>query len=119
MSFFNPRHTWQASIYSWHGLRQAIKSQQAIRHILLILAVFLALLIYFRSAPFIIMFLAWLLVLVIEMINSAIEYICNLVSPEYNILIKHAKDSASAATAIAVAGNVILWLWFALTWLVP
>ncbi len=39
-----------------------------------------------------------LVMLSIELLNTAIEAICDLVSPEYNKFVKIAKDSASAAT---------------------
>ncbi len=117
MKFFNPRHTWQATLYSLQGLSHALKSEQAVRHVALILAVLLVLLCIFRSAPFVVMLLAWLMVLALELFNSALERVCNLVSPEYNPLIKQAKDLASGATAVAVAANVLLWIWFGFSWL--
>lgn len=53
-----------------------------------------------------------LVMLAIELLNTAIEAVCDLVSPEYNKLVKVAKDSASAATfsislALIVAGCII------------
>lgn len=41
-----------------------------------------------------------------ELLNTAIEAICDLVSPEYNPLIKIAKDTGSAATGVLS----ILWV---------
>lgn len=37
-------------------------------------------------------------ILSVELLNTAIEAVCDLVSPEYNPLVKIAKDCASAAT---------------------
>jgi len=39
-------------------------------------------------------------ILSLELVNTAIEAICDLVSPEYNINVKIAKDCASAATGV-------------------
>lgn len=117
MSFFNPKHTIKASLYSWQGLVHAVKSEQAIRHIIVIWLALLILLLIFRTPATLIMALAWLGVLVIELVNTAIERICDLVSPNYNLLVKQAKDLGSAATATAVAGNVVLWLWFFIAFL--
>ncbi len=39
-------------------------------------------------------------ILAMELINTAIEAVCDLVSPEYNPLVKIAKDCASAATFV-------------------
>ena len=45
-----------------------------------------------------------LTMLAIELLNTAIEAICDLVSPGYNKLVKVAKDTASAATfSISIA----------------
>ncbi len=45
-----------------------------------------------------------LVMLAVELLNTAIETICDLVSPGYNKLVKIAKDSASAATfSISIA----------------
>lgn len=41
-----------------------------------------------------------------ELLNTAIEAVCDLVSPEYNPLVKIAKDSGSAATGVLS----ILWV---------
>ena len=55
-----------------------------------------------------------LTMLAIELLNTAIEAICDLVSPKYNKLVKVAKDTASAATfsiALAlVAALVIIYV---------
>ena len=40
-----------------------------------------------------------------ELLNTAIEAVCDLVSPEYNPFVKIAKDSGSAATGVLS----ILW----------
>ena len=117
MNFFNYKHTWRATLYSWQGLCHAIKSEQAVRHIIVILFLLLGLLLYFRTMPFVLLLLAWLLVLALELLNTALERLCDLISPEYNLLIKQAKDLASAATAVIVAGNVLLWIYLTITWL--
>jgi Diacylglycerol kinase len=41
-----------------------------------------------------------------ELLNTAIEAVCDLVSPEYNPLVKIAKDTGSAATGVLS----ILWV---------
>jgi diacylglycerol kinase len=115
MALLNPKHTLGAAIYSWQGIRHALKSEQAIVHVVIILVVFLVLLLYFRSWPFILITLGWFFVFSLELLNAAVERVCDLVSPEYNLLVKQAKDLACAATAVAVAANVLLWLWLLLS----
>lgn len=52
-------------------------------------------------------------ILSVELINTAIESICNLITREYNLLIKMAKDCACAATfvifVVAVILNIIIF----------
>ena len=53
---------------------------------------------------------AWLLVMMAELINTAIEETLNLITKEYNIGVKNAKDMASAAVFLMLAVNAALWL---------
>ena len=53
----------------------------------------------------IMIFFVLLTMLASELLNTAIEAICDLVSPEYNPFVKIAKDSGSAATGVLA----ILW----------
>ncbi|HEX7340391.1 MAG TPA: diacylglycerol kinase, partial [Rhodanobacteraceae bacterium] len=51
-----------------------------------------------------------LLVLLAELLNSAIEAVVDLVSPGHNELAGRAKDLGSAATFIAMALVVLTWV---------
>lgn len=48
-----------------------------------------------------------MLVLSMELINTAIENICDLISKEYHPLIKIIKDVAAAAVLVSAAGSVV------------
>ena len=48
------------------------------------------------------------LVWVGEAVNTAIEYVCDVVSPEYKLAVKHAKDIAAGAVLISALGAVII-----------
>lgn len=50
------------------------------------------------------------LVFACEILNSAIENICDLVSPEYNVYIKKAKDLGAAATFVSALIAVVIGL---------
>lgn len=52
--------------------------------------------------------LCFALVLGLEAINSAIEYVVDLASPEYHDLAKKAKDVAAASVLIAAIFSVII-----------
>ena len=49
-----------------------------------------------------------------EAVNTAIEYLCDVVSPEHNLAVKHAKDIAAGAVLLtalgaAVIGGLVFW----------
>jgi diacylglycerol kinase (ATP) len=50
------------------------------------------------------------LVLITELLNSAIEAVVDLASPEFHKLAGQAKDMGSAAVFISLALTVILWI---------
>ena len=48
------------------------------------------------------------LVLVVEAVNTALETLCDLVSPSYHPLVKRAKDVAAAAVLLAALAAVAI-----------
>ena len=50
------------------------------------------------------------LVLIVELLNSAIEAIVDMVSPEYNAFAKRAKDMGSAAVLLSIMLAGFLWV---------
>jgi len=48
------------------------------------------------------------LVLVVECVNTALESLCDLVSPEVHPLVKRAKDISAAAVLLAATGAVFV-----------
>ena len=50
-----------------------------------------------------------LLVLIIELLNSAIEAVVDRISPEKHELAKRAKDAGSAAVFVALLNLVLVW----------
>ena len=88
--------------YSIQGLFNYFKNEtSAIRYIY---AWAIQLFLFYKCKPsgmeIIIISVCMTLILAIELLNTAIEAICDLVSPEYNKYVKIAKDSASAASYI-------------------
>lgn len=47
-------------------------------------------------------------VLALETLNTAIESVVDLASPEYHVLAKHAKDCAAGAALIAACASVVV-----------
>lgn len=100
-----------AFFYSAHGLRYAIRNEAAFRQEAVIFVVLLIPLL-FLPIPILFKFLLLLantIVLVVELINSAVEAIVDLASPDYHLLAKHAKDLGSAAVFVSLVVTFVLW----------
>lgn len=103
---------WAAFFYSLQGLWFALRNESAFRQelclfvILLVILFFLPLSITFKA----ILFFANSIVLIVELLNSAIESVVDLSSPEYNVLAKRAKDLGSAAVFVSLILALVLWL---------
>ncbi len=102
--------------YSMAGLRSAWRSEHAFRQELLLFAVasVVALVLPLPPAHKLLLIGVFVLVLIVELINSAIEAVVDRVSLESHPLSKNAKDFGSAAVLLAVllafaTWAVILW----------
>ncbi|MCC7487633.1 MAG: diacylglycerol kinase [Burkholderiales bacterium] len=101
-----------ALLYSLDGLAAAFRHEHAFRQevLLAIVLVPLALLAPASGTGKALMVAAVLLVLVVELVNSAIEAVVDRVSPEHHELAKRAKDMGSAAVLLALANVPVAWL---------
>ena len=100
-----------AFFYSADGIASTFKNEAAFRQELLLFIVLLPVL-YFLPLPLLfkcLLFAANTMVLIVELLNSAVESIVDLVSPDYNIYAKRAKDMGSAAVLFSLLLAAILW----------
>ena len=98
--------------YSLSGLRAAFRDEAAFRQEILLAALLIPL-VFFMPANGIgkaVMIASLLLVLIVELLNSAIEALADRVSSEKHDLIKKAKDIGSAAVFIALVNVPVVWL---------
>jgi diacylglycerol kinase (ATP) len=101
-----------AFFYSADGLRTTFKNEAAFRQELFFFIVLLPIL-YFLPISLVfkcLLFSVNTLILIIELLNSAIENVVDLVSPDYNIYAKKAKDMGSAAVFLSVSLSLVLWV---------
>ena len=106
------RRIWNAMFYSIEGLRAAYRHEDAFRQEVL-LAVLLIPLALFLPVPGLgkaLMIASVLLVLIVELLNSAVEATVDRVSLEHHRLAKRAKDIGSAAVMMSLANVVVVWL---------
>jgi diacylglycerol kinase (ATP) len=102
---------WAAFLYSLNGLRSAISNETAFRQEICIVVVVLVVLGFLPLSLFWkgLLFFATTSVLVVELLNSAIESVVDIASPEYHDLAKRAKDLGSAAVLVSIVLAIVLW----------
>ena len=112
------KHVFRAFGYSCEGLWDAFTREAAFRHefILGIILFPVTLIMGFEAAIKILLNALWLVLLITELINSAIEALVDLVTPEWHPLAKQAKDMASAAVLCALIAFLASWVYALLTY---
>jgi diacylglycerol kinase (ATP) len=118
VSNFDPgKHTlFKNTRYALYGLIEVVKNERAFKLELILFFVLsiVALLLPVSHTSKLILILVLFFPLIIELLNSAIERVVDLASPEYHQLAKHAKDAASAAVFMSITLVVFVWLFFLL-----
>jgi diacylglycerol kinase (ATP) len=104
---------WQAVINSWNGLVAVTRSEAAFRQELALLAVGVPLA-FFLTADVgerfaligVIVF-----ILIVELLNTAIEKLSDRVTRDNDPAIKHVKDMGSAAVGLSLLAAGAVWLY--------
>jgi diacylglycerol kinase (ATP) len=102
---------WRAIGIALQGLRAAFEHEYAFRLEVLVAAIALpaALLLPASSAGKALMIASILLVLIVELLNSALEAAVDHTSLEQHPLAKRAKDIASAAVFLSILNALAVW----------
>jgi diacylglycerol kinase (ATP) len=110
---------WRATLNSWRGMIAAARSEQAFREELVALAIAVPL-------AFLIAADAWkrltligviLLLMAVELLNTAIEKLSDHVTPAQHPDIGRIKDMSSAAVGVALAIAGFTWLLALAQWI--
>ncbi len=101
----------KAAGYSWQGFRAAYRYEAAFRQelALLLLLVPLALWLGESGVEYALLIGSCLLVLIVELLNSAVEAVVDRFGGELHELSGRAKDIASAAVSVALLNVVLVW----------
>ena len=104
-----PRRAVKAFGYSFDGLKSAFVKEESIRLETMALILLVLVLIFvpwplWKKAG---LTATFLLIPLAELLNSALEDLCDLVSPDFHPLIKSAKDKGSAAVLLAIIANLL------------
>jgi diacylglycerol kinase (ATP) len=102
---------WNALFYSFDGLRAAYRHEDAFRQevLLALLLIPIACFVPTSGIGRALLIGAVLLVLIVELLNSAVEATVDRISLENHRLAKRAKDIGSAAVLITLGNVVIVW----------
>ena len=107
-----PHSIWRSMGFAFDGLRYAFRSQRSLR-----IESFIAGFIVVIGFALNISRLEWVIVIIsisfvigLELVNTALEAVVDLVSPEYHPVAKVAKDVASAAVLTSGVGGLVAGL---------
>ena len=105
------RRIWNAFFYSMAGFKAAFLNEDAFRQEVLLAAVLVPLALFLPATALgkALMIASVLLVLVVELLNSAIETTVDRISLENHQLAKRAKDIGSAAVFVSLWNVVVVW----------
>ena len=107
----NLSRLWNSTLYSWNGLKATFKAEPSFRLELLAAAILIPLTFFLpvNGIGRALMIASILLVLILELLNSAIEAIVDRISLEQHPLSKRAKDIGSAAVLLGLINVCVVW----------
>lgn len=105
------RHLASATANSLRGLRDAFRTAAAFRQECALGLVHYAALAVVPAPAALKVALAalWPVLLATELLNSSVEAVVDIASPEWNLKARYAKDFGSAAVFVLVLAIVVLW----------
>jgi diacylglycerol kinase (ATP) len=106
------KRIFKATGYSMQGLKAALKYESAVRQEFMLLVAFtpIALLLDVTNTDKVLLVASLVLVLIVELLNSAIEATVDRIGPEFHELSGRAKDIASSAVFISLCLAGFTWL---------
>lgn len=96
--------------WAFTGLKDCILHEKnfRIQYVLAFLVVIAGFFLDLSSTEWMIILLCFAVVLSFEIINSAIEKLCDLVSPDFNLTIKKVKDMSASAVLLSAIITFII-----------
>lgn len=97
--------------YSIEGFMAALRHEPSFREDLIfaVLLVPLAIILPVNAVSTALMIASLILILIVELLNSAIEWIIDYLRPEQHPLAKRIKDMASAAVFLSYINCIVVW----------
>ena len=106
------RRLWNACGFSWAGLCAALRHEAAFRQEMALTLVLVPLALWLGQSGLerALLVAVWLLVPVVELLNTAVEAAVDRIGEERHPLAGRAKDLGSAAVLIAILNAAAVWL---------
>ncbi|WP_293715255.1 diacylglycerol kinase [Stenotrophomonas sp. UBA7606] len=106
-----PGRIFKAAKWSWQGLRAAWLYESSFRLEVCLFVVLAPLALWLGQTPVeqVLLIGSMLLVLAMELANSAIEAVIERYGPEYHVLAGRAKDMGSAAVFVLMMNVLLCW----------
>ncbi len=101
-----------ATKYSINGLKAAYQYEEAFRQETLLLIIGIPAAIYLGNTPIeqVLLIFSLVLIMLVELINSAIEAVVDRIGDEYHPLSGRAKDIGSAAVLVTLFLALLVWI---------
>lgn len=95
--------------YAWQGIRYCFQTQQNFRiQLTLCLAVIITgFALKISNTEWLFIIICSMMVLVLELLNTAIEHLCNTITTDIHPAIKIIKDASAAAVLLAATGSAV------------
>lgn len=108
----------RATGYSLNGLKEALLHEAAFRQELALLMILTPIAIWLghNGMERALLIGSLLLVLAVELLNSAVEAVVDRIGFEHHLLAKRAKDMGSAAVFICLANVILIWVLVLVPW---
>ncbi len=105
------RHIAKAVIFSFAGFSAAWNNEKSFRYQAIVIALMLPVGIWIgeTAVEWALLLGSAMLVLITELLNSAVETVVDRIGAEQHILSKQAKDLGSAAAALSMLTAAIVW----------
>jgi diacylglycerol kinase (ATP) len=105
-------HIVNAFRYTFAGFKSAWQNELAFRGEVVVVAVMLPLGIWLgqSAAERALLIVSLLLILITELVNSALEAVVDRIGPQRHELSKRAKDLGSAAAFVSMAAAALVWI---------
>jgi diacylglycerol kinase (ATP) len=105
------RHIQNAVIYSGAGLKTAWDNEMAFRTEVIVIALMMPVAIWIgeTAVHWALLIGSSMLVLITELLNSAVEKVVDRIGTEHHLLSKQAKDLSSAAAAVSMLAAATVW----------